>query len=214
MTDRPFNSDDLAFLMSQELDGDLSADRRARLNEARAASEELRKESKDLATVDRLLGRWAARGVELDWNATAGLIEAEVRGRDAGLDEVDALLERWGQREGNAADFSTAVLKRIRAQDRELRSRRLIFRLGAPLAMAAAVALVVFGTSWLEPTAKPVTVVAIGRTIAESADAPRTVVSFGRPRGDVVARDTTPPSIGFMTLGAGPAPTAGEIAPL
>lgn len=219
MTDRPFNPDDLEFLISQELDGDLSMNQRQRLDQARAASAELQQTSAAFASVDRLLGRWTDRGVELDWEATAALTNARIRGEDAGHGDVDAMLQRWSKRtlDDRTADLSTSVLKRIRAAERGTDARRLIFRMSAPLAMAAAIALVVFGTTWFERLEKPVTVVSIRTTIDEPTlveESPRTIVSFGRPNIDAVARDTTPPSIGFITLGAGPESNAGEVAPL
>ena len=46
MNNRPYNPDDLAFLISQGLDGDLSAEQRRRLDEALRASAELRREAR------------------------------------------------------------------------------------------------------------------------------------------------------------------------
>lgn len=221
MNDRPYNPDDLAFLISQGLDGDLSAEQRRRLDGALSASAELRREADDFAVVDGLVGRWAERRVNLAWDATAGLIGAEVRGADDDLDlrRVDALLGRWGRSRavGATFDVSRAVLEEIRAERSKGRSRRLVLRFGTPLAMAAAVALVVFGATWFEPLVAPTLHVEIRGPIRGSmvsAEPPRTVVSFARSDGDTVARETSPAAVGFITLGAGPVVTVGEASSL
>ena len=221
MHDKPYNPDDLAFLISQGLDGDLSAQQRRRLDEALSASAELRREAEDFAAVDGLVGRWAERRVNLAWDATAGLIGAEVRGDqgDIGLQQVDALLDRWGrsQAAGATFDVSRTVLEEILAERSKGRSRHLVLRFGTPLAMAAAVALVVFGTTWFEPAAPPTLHVDIRSPISESvanAEPPRTVVSFARSDGDTVARESLPATVGFITLGAGPVVTSGEASSL
>jgi len=221
MTERLFNPDDLSFLISQGLDGDLSAEQRRRLDGALSASVELRQEADDFAAVEGLVGRWADSRVNLAWDATAGLIGAEVRGAhdDPGLQQVDALLDRWGRSQPASAtfDISRAVLEEIRAERSKGRSRRLVLRFGTPLAMAAAVALVVFGTTWFEPLAPPKSQVKIGQPASVTvvnAEPPRTVVSFARSNGDTVARETSPVAIGFITLGAGPVVNTGEASSL
>lgn len=221
MNDAPFHPDDLAFLLSQDLDGDLSAEQRRRLEEALAASANLCQQAEKFAALDALLGRWAQRRVDLSWDETAGLIAADVQGEsvDPALDQVDDLLGRWAKSQPVASmfDVSNAVLAEIRSQDVQVRTRRWVLRLGAPLAMAAAVALVVFGTSLFEPTARPLVRVTIRATNVEAiaaSEPPRTVVSFSRTNVDAVARDTAPAQIGFITLGAEPVISTGDASSL
>jgi hypothetical protein len=217
MNDRPHNPDDLAFLISQGLDDGLSAEQRRRLDEALDASTELRQEAEDFAAVDGLIGRWAQRRVDLTWDATAGLIGAEVRGEgdDLEIQKIDALLGRWGrsQAASEGFDVSSAVMKQIRGERSLAGSHRWALRIGGPLAMAAAVALVVFGTTWFEPPERPTVVVEIRSTIGESAamsEPPRMVVSFARTDAESVARDSSPAGIGFITLGAEPIVATGD----
>lgn len=221
MNDPTYNPDDLGFLISRGLDEDLSAVEQRRLDEAIRASTELGEDARAYAATDQLIRRWALQKAELDWEATAGLTQAQVDGaaKDNGLRKVDALLHRWGTPEANLsnADLVDGVLRRIRLEQGQFRWRRLVFRLGAPLAAAAAVAIVLFGTTWFKPVGGPTIHVVISGTSAmasASGEEPRTVVSFAPGTEAASGGASLPPSIGFLTLGAEPRSGRGEASPL
>ncbi len=149
MSEQSYNLDDPAFLISRSFDEPLSEEERRRLEKLLAESESLRSEADQLRAVDRLIMRWGGRPVELDWEPHAALVEASLDdvGDEPGLRKVDDLLERWG-RQGEEVDpqrFAKAVMARIEASRPRSTGRSLIFRIGAPVAAAAAVALAFVG---------------------------------------------------------------------
>jgi len=219
MSERSYNPEDLGFLISRELDGDLSEVERRCLEEAIRASDELGEDARAYAAADRLIRCWAMKKPELDWEATAGLTQVHVAGagEDDGLHQVDALLQRWGASQANFThvDLADGVLQQIRKEQGQVPSRSLIFRLRVPLAAAAAIALAVIGTTWFAPVGGPMVHVAI-RTAPvmgpAAGEAPRATVSFARGVDAASVVESLPPSIGFLTLGAEAG--AGEALPL
>ena len=200
MSEPPVQPDDPAFLASRALDGDVSAEEQRQLDEALAASEQLRIEAEQLRKVDRLVKRWAGAGVELDWASYAKLIHARVEAEvDEGeLERVGRLVEHWGSApvEFDEAAFTDGVMARIRSEERRSPKRNLIFRIGAPLAAAAAVAIAVSGWFWARAprdTGPP--------------DAPpsvRLVVRYDRTPVESDREETKTPSISLLALGASP----------
>ncbi len=222
MSETGYNPDDPAFLLSRSLDEELSGDQRERLERALAASESLQAEAEQLRAVDRLVKAWAAKPIELDWDHHAALACAQPESEEDSEDlcKVDRLLDRWGARSApvDAEEFTAAVLARVRGS-RGRRSRRgLIFRLGAPLAAAAAIGVVLTGRSWLAPPAKPVCQVVYESMIATRAaphdlqaaagagerTAPVAVVAFNRTPVASVTEMSGPVGVSLGTIGSAP----------
>ena len=151
MSEAPYNPDDPAFLASMALDEVLAAEERRKLEELLAASETLRGESEGFRAIDRLK-RWAAGPVELDWDAHAALSAARAAGDDDEQDlrEVDRLLERWGRAPAVVDEdaFVASIMARVAPRSTRSRRRQMVFRIGLPLAAAAAMAIAVTGVFW------------------------------------------------------------------
>lgn len=211
-----YNPDDLAFLISRSLDGDLSADERRRLGASLSQSESLRSEASKLEAVDRLIHQWGQKPVELDWKHHAALASACAGNTDdKRLSKVDDLLRRWRDRSVGveAIDLTTSVLAKIRSERRFANPYRLVLRLGVPLAAAAAITLAVTATTWFAPARDPICRVAIGPSswsaaVAERGVESRVVVSFAQS-GEAPTTLWTP-AIGFATIGVEPLGSAGE----
>lgn len=217
MTADAYNPDDLAFLLSRGLDGDLSPEERRRLGESLSQSESLQAEASKLETVDRLIQRWGHKPIDVDWKHHAALTSACAGSADdQRLSKVDDLLRRWRNRNVGieAIDLTAGVLAKIRSERRRARPYRLVLRLGVPLAAAAAIALAVAGTTWFLPARDPICRVAIGPSswsaaAAERGVESRVVVSFAQS-GEVAGTFQKPPAIGFSTIGVEPQGSAGE----
>ena len=225
MSDAPYDSDDLSFLLSRRLDGDLGSDEQRRLDEELGRSKVLRQEARDLESVDRLVKRWGRTQVELDWEAHAALTVAEATGEtaDPALSKVDALLRRMG---GTAPEldwdrFGASVLSRTHGRPNASTTppRRLIFRLGIPLAAAAAVLITVTTTLWRAPSDARENIIVIGPVArvtgwdSSPTAEPILEVRFGRnPQRAAPSRSSR---VAFVSVGADPLPTRrGGSAPL
>jgi len=184
-----YSPDDLSFLLSRRLDGDdLSPDESARLDEALRTSPVLRREAEHLETIRTLISRWGQR-----------IVEPEAAD-DPGLRKVDGLLRRWGEREPAELDLSEQVLHTIGAK-RRVMPRGLVFRLGVPLAAAAAIAIAALGP-WFTP--RESIYVAIGQAPiarAVSSAEPQVVVSFALPTELPTAEAREALSVGSMIIG-------------
>ena len=215
MSGDAYNPNDLAYLLSRSLDGDLSADERRRLDEVLSQSESLRSEASKFEAIERLIERWGKKPVEVDWKHHAALTSASAGSTDdEHLGKVDDLLLRWRNRSVGveAIDLAASVLAKIRSERRRAMPYRLVLRLGVPLAAAAAIALAVTVTTWFAPPRGPICRVAIGPSwsaaVAERGIESRVVVSFGQSGEAAVIN--TPPAIGFATIGVEPVGPAGE----
>ncbi len=209
MTDRPHNPNDPAFLFSRSLDEELSEPDRKRLEEALASSEALRAEADQLAAVDRLVKRWGLWKVDLDWENHAKLLSAEAAGEAEGLGEIDSLIERWGADEVvlNWERFTDAVMAEVTQVRHPQPRRRLIFRLAAPLAAAAAIAIAVTGTFWQVSTVQPIAVVRIGPEVESGgagSGSGRAVVRFARASARPPVGPPPTPGISFISVGSEP----------
>jgi hypothetical protein len=224
MNDEPYNPDDPAFLLSRSLDERLSDDEQRRLDEALASSPSLRRDAEELRALDRLVRRWRREQVALDWDNHARLVagEASLEPDAAALQKVDAWIQRWGADvvPFNEERFTASVMKKV-AREPGRKRRGLIFRLGAPLAAAAAVGFALTIGLWRPVPAEPVSVVRIGTRLAMAgaragaAGTPKAVVSFGRAPADGGSSQAAPPMMALGAVGpAAPMPTTGESPPL
>jgi hypothetical protein len=204
MSEKPYNPEDPAFLISRSLDRDLSEDEHRQLDQVLSESEALRAEADMLRAVDRLIKRWAAEPVELDWEPHAAMIQARVTDSDddQALRRIDDWLKRLGDSpvEVDGERFTAAVMAGIGAgPQRTVRS--LIFRIGAPLAAAAAIAFALIATFWSEPSQVAVTRVVVGPAVKRieglpgAAERPMPIVSFSRSSDTVVAEAAARPGI-------------------
>lgn len=217
MTSDAYNPDDLAFLISRGLDGDLSPAERRRLDEALSQSESLRAEASKFEAIGQLVERWGETPVEVDWQHHAALTSACAGSADdERLGKVDDLLRRWRNRNAGTEgiDLTTSVLARISSERRRAAPYRFVYRLGIPLAAAAAIALAVTATMWFTPARDPICRVAIGPSSwspagVERGVQSRAVVSFAQS-GEAAGTIQKPSAIGFATIGVEPLGPAGE----
>ena len=210
MRDAAYNPNDPEFLASLARDAELTGEAQDRLDTHLRDSEGLRAFVSELGSLDRLIGNWAETEVELDWEAHAALIESRIDGDvdEEALASVDSLLERWGTHtpEVDENRFVTEVTKCVTASRSTKRTRRLIFRIGAPLATAAAVALV--ATAWLWDRALPQPFVQVsyrmpGDRPADAASTFGTRVRFDRsPRAEVVGEHRA--VVAMIAMGSSP----------
>ena len=210
------NSNDPLFLVSRDLDGDLSAAEKSRLAEVLAGSNKLQKDAEALRVVSSLVSGRVTDEAGVDWLHFEKLVMARVAEADENSTQVDQLLSRWAAREPvyNEGHYAGQVLTRIATAKKPNVSWRLVARLGAPLAAAAAVVIAVTAT-WHAPISMvnlaPVAVVEIGPSRLGPGDGV-SIVSFSRStERDVHFEETV--SFGYMTLGASPS-TQMEEAPL
>lgn len=201
---------DPLFLVSRSIDGDLSAVEQIRLDKLLAASAGLRADAEKLRAVASLLESRRLDRAQVDWKLHEKLVLAHIDEGEADLADVDRLLQSWGQKspDYNEQALNDAVMARVAPARKRRRSAwRIVARLGAPLAAAAAVVLAVTAT-WFAPDTQisldSVTIVQIGPLAAGSEpDASLTVVTFAR-------KTNSPPStnesltFGYMTLGSSP----------
>ncbi|MGB2985545.1 MAG: hypothetical protein WBE26_06650 [Phycisphaerae bacterium] len=212
MNETPYNPDDPAFLASRSLDEDLPECERRRLDEASASSESLRSEAQQLRAVDHLVKRWGAQPVELDWDHHAALIRVQAVSEDDAeeLRKVDHLLQRWRSLtvpldEGR---FTAAVMASVESHRARASRYGLIFRLGAPLAAAAAIAFALTTGMWFTSPQKQVCRVVLGPSLSTVglsqgvSGASKAVVLFGRDPVDPTPDVGT--GISFGSVGASP----------
>lgn len=216
MSETPYNPDDPAFLLSRSLDEKLSEEEQEALDRALASSETLRAEAARLRSLDRLVKRWGNRPIELDWEHYSALTEAQlVHDGDADkLRQVDLMLDKWASQTVSidAEAFTTAVMAGVRAERKAKSWHRVVFRLGVPLAAAAAVVFAVTGTLWLKPDSGSECRIEIGYAqhmgapSDGSADLPEPVVVFGQVAGSQKVASAssarTSSGVSFIAIGA------------
>jgi len=183
------NADDILFQVSRRMDGDLSESERCALERALAESPSLLAEAEKFQALDDMLKTSARSTVEIDWTHHAKWIQANVESiREAhDLSGVDRLLSQWTRPVpmADADAFASGVLQRIRGEKR-LSIGRYLWRIGAPLAAAAALFFALTTTHWPGGAKEPTLFVAIGPQIAApvvgspSAGEEKNVVSFER----------------------------------
>ena len=220
MNEAPFNPDDIDFLASRDLDGDLTAEERRRLGDALDASESLRAKADAMRRVSDLVRRWAAAPVEIDWDAHTELIDGRCQADDDAQDrpEVDGILKRWA-RDVVAHDdeqFTADVMRRIgqTASTARTRSGRpWMIRIAVPLAAAAVLAMALIGGSWINRDAgsRDVGRVVLTESPLGATKVPTCIVRFAREPLDVApdvrqSRGISFTAFGVATVGVGAAP--------
>jgi hypothetical protein len=185
-----YNPNDPAFLLSRSLDEELTAEEQERLDAALAESASLRAEAEQLGAVKRLIRRWGSEPPSLDSETHAALIIAQAAtGDDADmLEKIDRLIDRWGSAEPefDADRFTAAVMGLVSRGSGSKKRQAWVFRLGTPLAAAAAIAIVVISSVWWAAQREVVCRIEVGRRVAmggasASANGGRsTIVSFDR----------------------------------
>lgn len=202
MTSEPYNPDDLEFLISRDIDGDLSEEEKLLLSDALAGSDSLRNEADQLRSVSRLAGRWGSAAPNIDWESHEKLTCAMLSDDGTQDGALSQVLGKWGRHAGIDEDrFATDVMRKVRGDRR--RWIYPVFRIGAPLAAAAAVVLTVSSLLWFDSSAPPVSVVQIARQsrVDRTAVTERALVSFSRESVTEKQIDAAP-GVAFLTLGA------------
>lgn len=214
-----FDAHDPLFLLSRQLDDDLTEAEALALEAALAASPELRAEASRLAAAQGAVDEWAAEVPDFDATALTQFVMGAVQDEAADQEfaSVDAVLRRWARPvEFNERAFTTSVMRKLAAETSRQRMR-LVYRIAAPLAMAAAVAIAVTGSFWLAPT--PVIQVSIGPLAAGSQGATHlpaatSVVTFGREAAPERVASAEVRMISLGAMGAEPMVNADEVPPL
>ena len=174
MTNAPSEREELELLASRQVDQDLSAEERSRLENGLAREPALRETLRGFQSLGTLLRRWSERRVPevREEFCKEVLATIEASGASDEDEEVGALLSRWGAKtvSFDAERYTASVIERLRpvvrgrtetqTAERRPRSvpRTLVFRLRVPLAAAASIALAF--TAYL-------TVVARSRTVCD-----------------------------------------------
>lgn len=151
MSETPYNPDDPALLISRGLDQDLSEAERRRLDEALAESPALRAEAEQFRAVDELVKRWASRSADVESTPFVKTVLAAVESEDDhDLHQIDRWLRGLGRDavDVDTEEYTAQVLSRLSLRKRQPPRRPLIFRLGVPLAAAAALAMLVTVPRW------------------------------------------------------------------
>ena len=214
MTDRSYNSNDPSFLASRDLDGDLSPEERAQLERAIAASPTMREDAEEIRAVDRLVKQWAVQPVEVDWEHHAANIIARIECEETPAERaaLDRVLVRWKSQPLDLDEdaFTTAVKDRLVGVVGSRTRRAWVWRLGVPLAAAAAVAIALTARIWIAPMGQPVAVVRFGSSHSadrvDGSTAAKMVSNVSYARA-VVDRPTATDDEGWISigsLGAGP----------
>ena len=211
MTESDYNPNDPEFLASCALDEPLSGEAKAKHDEALDASSDVRSLGEQLGAIDRLVKRWGRRQPNIDWKDYTRLVKARVEsiGEEDQLDAVDSLMSKWASSHPiiDERRFESAVMDRIGRYGSANVRRRIIFRIGASLAAAAAIAIVATGFYRSNPSDQRFVQVAIGP--------PGRVASTYGPSSAfaVVSFDRTPPirkitgrqsSLSFLAMGSSP----------
>jgi hypothetical protein len=214
--DEAYNPDDPLFLVSRDLDCDLDENERGMLRETLASSAALTREAESLRKAAGLVARWAAATAAVDHTRFASDVRAQVSSETTDSASLDRLVARWASREPRVDEraFAAGVSRRIRSEARSRRLPRILLRIGAPLAAAAAIVIAV--TVGLRDASMPqrVVVVSIERTppVRAMTDT-RVVVSFGRRDAVASPVDRPGPGVAFTAVGVSSSVTNYEEAP-
>ena len=208
MSEKPYFPDDPEFLASRALDEDLSTDEQQRLEEELAVSDELRAEAKLLGAVDHLIRQWGGDEVELDWETYAKLVQARIEslGEEEDLHKVDEVLAQWAatRAETDGERFIATVMRRVRAEAPQRSWRGVVFRIGTPLAAAAAVAIAVTASFWSAASRETVCEVTVGPGTCLVEASPSAVVRFDRTPVERAEGEGQTPRMSLLAMGSSP----------
>ncbi len=210
MNEAPFNPDDIYFLASRDLDGDLTGKERRRLGDALDASESFRADADAMDKVGELVRRWAATPVEIDWDAHAKLVDARCQADDDAQDrpELDGILKRWA-RDAVAQDdeqFTADVMQRVSKTASTARTRsgrRWMIRLAVPLAAAAVLAMALIGGPWMnrDVESRELAPGFLAESPLDTTKMPTCIVRFARESLDMAPEVRQSRGISFTTFG-------------
>jgi hypothetical protein len=205
MTESSPNPDDPEFLLSRSLDEDLSDEERRRLEKELAASDSLQEAQRHYARLNELLRLFAVEKLEVDWDAFAANVEqASVSvERKTSQNALDELLARWarGELDVNWERFTAEVMGRIEQKPSAVPWHRMIFRIGGPLAAAAAIvlAVLVFQVKRTPEGRSNVVYEGPTGTLVEGNRVSR--VSYGRQPDGLAAIEPRSSAFGYATIG-------------
>ena len=240
MTESTIHPDDPLFLVSRQLDGDLSETESKELAVRLAASAELADAARRMRSTDEAIRRAMPSLPALDWVRETELVLGRIAddGANSGDQQIDTVLERWAQATSvQDDDLAKRVINTVAGAAKASSRRRLVLPWAVPLAAAAAIAMIVMGP-WFRgeiqqpqngPTvaalAAPVVDVVMGPTEQSMGTEPtattpspsaRTtnVVVFDRGSAVALSPSHTKRDPGFITVGVARATLAEEIPPL
>lgn len=217
------DADDLLFLVSRELDGDdLTTAEREVLARALEESGDLRLAAEQFRRVDRLVQRWAQSQPDVNADTvlahSVGSVLPDAPQSDE--DEIDHLIGRWASTRirTDESRYTAEVMRRVRAAAPQRSIRPRLFRLGVPLAAAAAVGFAVIGQFWPTSTPAPRSTVLIARQVQSVDTEPMqeqvALVSFARQSVNA-GNGGAPAAVGMLSMGVYTDQTrGGDSAPL
>jgi hypothetical protein len=218
VSENQYNPNDPAFLMSRSIDEPLDEQEKQRLADAINHAVDLREELEAFRGVDRVVKQWGGKHVAVGADRFVNNVLTRLADEtDQADDEVDRILTQWGQYapEVNEQLFVEAVLTRAKAKRLGLGLRPLVFRIGLPLAAAAAIALAVTAGLWFDrdfalnaPVSKVHYAALDSATDVEvtMGAAPRAsrVVVFDRTAVASVSRTDNGRGVSFIVVGSSP----------
>lgn len=212
MTEEIYNANDTLYLFSCGLDETLSDKQRRDVDKALAALPSLSQQAEALRATAVLLGRWSKQRLDCDWARQAQSISDQIGDGTTGeFDQLDALLGRWSATRASfdADAFTAGVVARVEQASARGATSKALFRIGAPLAAAAAIALVVVGTLWFQtPLASSVHVVyyssAARGDAAVGAGRVECLVAYHRDPVEPHSIGGGVPGLSFISVGSSP----------
>lgn len=146
MTEPTIHPDDPLFLVSRQLDGDLSEAELKALVVRVSASPELTDAARRMQAVDEAVRRSMPGLPALDWAREAEMVLGRIADAFANPEDhrIDAALDGWSRATSvEDADLAGRVLSKVTAA--KAKPRRLVLPWAVPLAAAAAIAMIVMG---------------------------------------------------------------------
>ena len=210
MSETEYNPIDPPFLISKALDEELGPQERQRLDRALAESELLRIEAEQIRVVDRLFKRWGSEELQIDSDLYLDNVTAAIEslGDEAAFGRIDRWLKRWADHPADvdSEQFTAEVMTRVAPNSGRRLWRSTVFRLGAPLAAAAAVMFAVTALFWSNPVDQAVCIVQIRphdrvRDTTASTDEIETVVAFARSSASTRPQVAVASGVSFVSFG-------------
>lgn len=107
--EHPIHPDDPGFLMSRQLDGDLTPDERRQLDELLSRDAEADRQMREYARLDQLLGEWGRAEPRIEWGRFQRDVLAEIRRRPAASRRTWNFVIRLGTPLAAAAAIALAL---------------------------------------------------------------------------------------------------------